>query len=89
MPIGAPDFQATRYWKGPTWVNTNWMIVEGLERHGEPGRADDLRRRTLDLVERSGFTEYFSPLTGEGHGAGEFSWTAALAIDLAHAEPRP
>ena len=59
------------------------MIVQGLDRHGEPDLADELRRRTLALVDEHGFAEYFSPLTGAGHGADEFSWTAALAIDLA------
>ena len=89
VPVGAPDFQETRYWKGPTWVNTNWMVIEGLARHDEHDLADDLRRRTLALVDRHGFAEYFSPLTGEGHGAADFSWTAALTIDLAHQSPTP
>ncbi len=83
VPVDATDFHETRYWKGPTWVNTNWMIVAGLERAGEHELADELRRRTLDLVDEHGCAEYFSPFTGEGHGAPDFSWTAALAIDLA------
>jgi hypothetical protein len=83
VPVDAPDFHATRYWKGPTWMNTNWMLVEGLAAHGDPARAAELRDASLQLVGRSGFAEYFSPLTGEGHGAPEFSWTAALAVDLA------
>ena len=64
-------------------MNTNWVIVDGLERAGEHDLAAELRRRTVDLVDEHGFAEYFSPLTGEGHGAPDFSWTAALAIDLA------
>jgi hypothetical protein len=84
VPVGAESFQATRYWKGPTWVNTNWMLNEGLRGAGEQAVAGDLCRRTLQLVEQSGFAEYFSPLDGSGHGAPEFSWTAALAIDLVH-----
>ncbi len=83
VPVGAPEFQESRYWKGPTWVNTNWAIVQGLAECGEVDLADDLRARTLDLVARAGCSEYFSPLTGEGYGADEFSWTAALAVDLA------
>jgi hypothetical protein len=83
VPVDAPEFQEARYWKGPTWVNMNWAIIQGLEQYGETQLADDLRRRTLDLVDRSGFSEYFSPLTGAGYGADEFSWTAALTIDLA------
>ena len=60
----------------------NWAVIEGLERYDQPDLAGDLRRRTLALVDRSGFSEYFSPLTGAGYGADEFSWTAALTIEL-------
>jgi hypothetical protein len=88
VPVDALEFSETRYWKGPTWVNMNWAIVDGLREHGELALAEDLRQRTLALVERSGFFEYFSPLTGAGHGADEFSWTAALTIDLAADHPR-
>lgn len=36
----------------------------------------------MDLVGRSGWCEYFNLQTGEGLGGGDFSWTAALTIDL-------
>jgi hypothetical protein len=87
VPVDAVEFQELRYWKGPTWVNTNWAIVEGLRYQGHPDLADELRRRTLALVDEHGFAEYFSPLTGDGHGAPEFSWTAALTVDLAVQAP--
>jgi hypothetical protein len=45
------------------------------------GWADALRA-TLDMVRRSGFSEYFDPVTGEPLGAHNFSWTAALVLDL-------
>ena len=59
------------------------LLVEALERHGHADLADELRARTLDLVERAGSWEYFSPIDGSGHGAPDFSWTAALAVELA------
>jgi hypothetical protein len=83
VPLEARHFQDHRYWAGPTWVNTNWAIIEALHRRDHDDLADDLRDRTLQLVEEGGFAEYFSPTTGTGHGAPEFSWTAALTIDLA------
>jgi glycogen debranching enzyme len=83
VPVDVPEFDDDRYWKGPTWVNTNWLIVEGLRNCGEAEVAEALRELTLDLVDESGFAEYFSALTGEGYGAPEFSWTAALVLDLA------
>ena len=85
VPIDAADFREAGYWKGPTWVNMNWMICEGLRNYARADLADELRARTLALVERSGFSEYFSALTGDGYGADDFSWTAALVIDLLEA----
>jgi hypothetical protein len=84
VPLEARHFQDHRYWAGPTWVNTNWAVIEALHRRSHHDVATDLRDRTLALVDASGFAEYFSPTTGTGHGAPEFSWTAALTIDLAY-----
>lgn len=81
VPRNDPAFDARRYWRGPSWVNVNWMIADGLARHGRDDRARALREKTLELVARSGFFEYFEPITGEGLGADAFSWTAALCID--------
>jgi hypothetical protein len=36
----------------------------------------------LEIAAEHGFYEYFNPLTGDGLGAPDFSWTAALTIDL-------
>ena len=82
VPTDARRFDAHRYWKGPTWVNTNWIVVQGLREAGAGDVADELRDRTLDMVHAAGMYEYFSPLTGDGIGASDFSWTAALALDL-------
>jgi glycogen debranching enzyme len=63
-------------------VNTNWLIIEGLKRYGYDNLARDLRQKTIDLVRMSGSNEYFNPVNGEPAGAANFSWTAALTIDL-------
>ena len=83
--LTAADHDAGRYWRGPGWVNTAWLFWHGLRLHGETALADDLRRRLLDRVRAAGFREYFDPLTGAGHGADGFSWTAALTLDLIRA----
>ncbi len=70
---GDPAFDPVAYWRGPTWVNLNWLLDTALD-----GR---LRSPTLDLVEREGFHEYFDPVTGHGLGTDDFTWTAALALD--------
>lgn len=83
VPISSPWFDPDGYWQGPTWVNTNWLIIDGLERMGFPDHAAALKETTLDLVQQHGCYEYFDPNTGNPAGAPNFSWTAALAIDLA------
>jgi len=82
-----PDFDARRYWRGPVWVNINWFLVRGLERLGLTAEAEELRRMTLRLVEASGFSEYYDPATGEPLGSRDFSWSAALTLDLLRAPP--
>ena len=82
VPVSSPYFKPFRYWQGPTWINTNWLIINGLGLYGFDRETALLRQRTLDLVAKSGFYEYYNPLTGEPAGAANFSWTAALTIDL-------
>ncbi len=82
VPTTSSQFDADRYWRGPTWVNLNWFIIGGLERYGFTDEANWLRLHTLGLIAKSGFREYYNPLTGDGLGAEHFSWTAALALDL-------
>ncbi|HLJ62048.1 MAG TPA: trehalase family glycosidase [bacterium] len=77
-----PQFEPARYWRGPAWVNTNWFVVRGLEELGLRDDASALADATIDLVRRAGWCEYFHASTGEGLGGGDFSWTAALVVDL-------
>jgi glycogen debranching enzyme len=78
----SPAYDPRRYWRGPVWININWFLVRGLERCGLEAEAAELRRLTLRLVQASGFAEYYHPATGEPLGSAEFSWSAALTLDL-------
>lgn len=82
VPLSSPYFNPYKYWQGPSWVNTNWLVVEGLKRYGFTAEAKNLQDKTLKMVAKSGFYEYFSPLNAEPAGAPDFSWTAALTVDL-------
>jgi glycogen debranching enzyme len=77
-----PEFDRRRYWRGPVWASLNWLLARGLRCQGRDAEADGLDRITVELVERSGMREYFDPVTGDGLGAGEFSWTAAVVTDI-------
>lgn len=81
-PINSKYFDPDNFWLGPSWVNTNWLIIQGLENYGYLKEARDLKRHTIKMVGDAGFYEYFSPFDGSGKGAPNFSWTAALTIDL-------
>ena len=82
VPFNSSYFDPLKYWQGPAWVNTNWLIIDGLRRYGFDNEAENLLRKTLELVAKSGMWEYFSPTDAEPAGAPNFSWTAALTIDL-------
>ena len=82
VPRDSAAFNPYRYWQGPTWVNTNWLVINGLEQYGFDAEAQMLRERTIDIVRKSGMYEYFNPLNGDPAGAPNFSWTAALTLDL-------
>jgi hypothetical protein len=77
-----PAFDRRRYWRGPAWVNVDWLVAGGLRRHGETALAARLEAATVELVANAGMREYFDPLSGEGYGSRDFSWTAALVADL-------
>ena len=87
--IQAPSFDRGGYWRGPTWVNTNWLLWYGARSHDLTVVADLLCGSTLRLVRQSGFREYFDPFDGTGRGSHDYSWSAALVLDLLGARRAP
>lgn len=67
-------------WRGTTWLNINWYIARGLELHGFHDEVRHIAQKSKELVEKSGFYEYFNPLTGAGGGAENFGWST-LVVD--------
>ena len=77
-----PNYNPELYWRGPIWINVNWLIWKGLLEHGLAVNSLSLKEKMIELVKENGFFEYFHPETKKGIGAGNFSWTAALLIDV-------
>ncbi len=75
-----------RYWRGPTWVNSAWMVWLGMRRLGYEAEAQRLADGLIATVEREGLREYYHPRTGKGLGAQDFAWSA-LAAELAEPDP--
>lgn len=76
------QFNHEQYWRGPIWINVNWFLIKGFLEYRMKERAEHLKTHILKLVIDNGFWEYYSPLNGKGLGVKDFSWTAALIIDL-------
>jgi len=68
-----------RYWRGPTWVNSAWMVWLGLRRLGYDREAQQLADGVLAAVAREGLREYYDPRDGTGMGAKDFAWSALIA----------
>jgi neutral trehalase len=82
VPRNFRTFDQNRYWQGPTWLNTNWLIIDGLLNTGYEEVAEKLINKTIKLAKESGIWEYYNPHTGQGLGSPDFSWSAALVLDL-------
>jgi putative isomerase len=85
VALGEEPYDPMVMWRGPTWVNINYLLQEGLERSGYETLAQDLRNRTLDMI--MGYPdifEYYNPETGEPgpKAATSFGWSAALFIEM-------
>jgi hypothetical protein len=69
-------------WRGPSWVNTNWLLWRGLRRHGFKEQAARLARQTVGMVAGHGLREFYHPYNGQGLGSKSFGWSG-LALDMA------
>jgi hypothetical protein len=74
--------EAKLIWRGPTWVNTNWLLWRGMKQNGHSEHAEYLAARTVEMVASQGLYEFYSPLSGQGMGAKSFGWSS-LALDMA------
>ncbi|MFI8527494.1 MGH1-like glycoside hydrolase domain-containing protein [Promicromonospora sukumoe] len=76
-----PAFDPALYWRGPAWFNMSWLLLRAVV----PLGRDDLAARLRDhfaVAAPEGFPEYTDPDTGADRGTRQFSWTAALTLDV-------
>jgi hypothetical protein len=77
-----PRFSSSKYWRGPIWINMNWLLYKGLARYGHKLYNEKIQQTIIELCRNEGFYEYYNPQNGEGYGSNDFSWTASLLIEL-------
>lgn len=75
-------FDHLRYWRGPAWLIVNYMIADGMNKAGQTAIVKRVVADSLQLIEQSGFAEYYSPVDGTACGGNSFSWTAAMVMEF-------
>lgn len=80
-------FDGKRYWRGPSWLIVNYLLIKGLRGSGQDSLANAIVLASLRCIEHSGCSEYYHPVTGEALGGGTFTWTAAMVIEFLTHQP--
>ncbi len=86
VAVSDPQFNPDQMWRGPTWTNVNYLLIEGLQRNGQVQLANELQQRTLHMVSNHpDIFEYYQPFNGDKppKAAPIFGWSASIFIDLA------
>jgi len=88
VDMGEPSFNPRwdrfRTWRGPSWVNTAWLLAPAMRELGYGDAADRVVGSLTRAALREGLREYYHPLTGQGLGARGFGWSTLL-LDLVDA----
>jgi glycogen debranching enzyme len=82
--VNEKTFTRGQMWRGPTWINTNWLLIRALDRLGHGDVASELKKRTLAMVVTEGIPklwEWYDPISGKALGNMEYGWST-LVIDL-------
>lgn len=80
-PAFNPRWDRFRTWRGPSWMNTAWLLAPALRELGHDAEADRIVGSLATAVEHSGWREYYNPMTGRGMAAHGFGFTTLL-VDL-------
>ncbi len=75
-----------RYWRGPMWINSAWLIWLGLVRLGYSDEAASLAQGIQSAVLKSGLREFYDPHDARGMGAESFAWST-LALEFLEPDP--
>lgn len=80
-PSFKPGWDRLRTWRGPSWMNTAWLLIPAMRELGYETEAARVVDGLATAVERGGWREYYDPLTGRGLGARDFGF-ATLLVEL-------
>jgi hypothetical protein len=85
-----PAFVEQYYWRGTIWAPMNYFVYEGLKRYGYDEVADELVKKTYNMVKKNwdetgGVYENYNSINGKGDPGGaqttiHYSWSATLPL---------
>ena len=89
FPTASKDndkFDASRYWRGPVWLDQAMFGVEAMQNYGYLDEAREMTYKLFDntegLLGDGPIRENYNPETGEGLHTTNFSWSATAFCAL-------
>ena len=77
------EYKPEKWWRGPTWMSLSWMVNEVLLKYGFEAEHRHVCEAFHDMILKDGnLRELFNSQTGEGLGAYDQGWTAAVFVKL-------
>jgi hypothetical protein len=75
-----PLYQPRLYWRGPAWMQLNYLVSLAAARWGRGDLAAAIGAMSRRAALASGFAEYWHPQTGEGYGAIPLTWSTLVTV---------
>ncbi len=77
------EYKPEKWWRGPTWMSLSWMVNEVLLKYGFEAEHRHVCEAFHEMILKDGnLRELFNSQTGEGLGAYDQGWTAAVFVKL-------
>ncbi|MBM4143565.1 MAG: hypothetical protein FJ225_08260 [Lentisphaerae bacterium] len=76
-------YQPNKWWRGPVWLPVAYLMLILLDKTGFRAEAASARASLYQMIiNDTNIREFFNSQTGEGLGAHEQGWTAAICLRL-------
>ncbi|MHC4872608.1 MAG: amylo-alpha-1,6-glucosidase [Planctomycetota bacterium] len=77
------DYDSASWWRGPVWPPIVWLMLEILDSYGMQKEFKESAQRFYSvMIKDKVLHELFNSKTGQGLGAYEQSWTAAVFLHI-------
>lgn len=84
--IDNPAFDSNIYWRGRVWLDQVYFAIKGLKNYGMTKQSKVLANKLVNnakgLAGDASIRENYHPINGEQQGATNFSWSAAMLIEI-------